>query len=103
MTSRCQGIFHPPIFLREKPWGRGWVLYYSSSLVVVVEVEVLVVRVVVIVVASSNGGGSCSGGSVSLSGSGDGGGGGDNGSGPVQPPFTDSHLIRTPTYNGQFR
>ena len=32
-----------------------------------------------------------------------GGGGGNNGSGPVQPPFTDTHLIRTPTYNRQFR
>ena len=61
------------------------------------------VRVVVIVVVSSNDGGSCSGGSGSLSVSGDGGGGRDNGSGPVQPPFTDIHLIRTPTYNGQFR
>ena len=39
-----------------------------------------------------------------MSGDGGGGRGGrDNGSGPVQPPFTDTHLIGTPTYNGQFR
>ena len=102
MTSQCQGLFPPPIFFEGKALGTR--LGVSSSLVVVVEVEVLVVRVVVIVVASSNGGGSCSGGSGSLSGSGDGGGGGgDNGSRLVQPPFTDTHLIRTPTYNGQFR
>ena len=90
MTSHWQGLFPPPIFFEGKALGTR--LSFSSSLVVVVEVEVLVVRVVVIVVASSNGGGSC-----------DGGGGGDNGSRLVQPPFTDTHLIRTPTYNGQFR
>ena len=89
------GPFPPTHFFEGKALGTR--LGVSSSLVVVVEVEVLVVRVVIIVVASSNGGGSCSGGSVSLSGSGDGGGGRDNGSGPVQPPFTDTHLIRTPT------
>ena len=69
----------------------------------VVEVEVLVVEVVVTVLLSSNGCGSCSGGSGSLSGSGDGGCGAVNSSGTVEPNSTDTRLIRTPTYRGQFR
>ena len=32
MTSRCQGLFPPNPFLREKPWGRGWGLYFSKAL-----------------------------------------------------------------------
>ena len=69
----------------------------------VVEVEVLMVEVVVTVLLSSNGGGNCGGGSGSLSGSGDGGCGADNSSGTVEPHSTDTRLIRTLTYNGQFR
>ena len=61
------------------------------------------VEVVVTVLLSSNGGGNCGDGSGSLSGSGDGGCGADNSSGTLEPHSTDIRLIRTPTYNGQFR
>ena len=31
VTSRCQGLFPPTHFLREKPWGRGCFLIHVSK------------------------------------------------------------------------
>ena len=31
MTSRCQGLFPPHPFLREKPWGPGWLLLANGG------------------------------------------------------------------------